>query len=106
MSRNDVKPAAALAGASVAIFFVGFLQFLTEAAPGIKPFLTLNAGIGPLSGKVFLAYLIGLVVFILAKKMLKDKNVDITKYYHLLIASLVIASLLSLTPFTGILLGA
>ena len=104
--KSGAKPAAALIGGAVAMFFVGFFQFLAEVSAAIKPYLTIHPGIGPLSGKVLFGYLLGLIAFYLTYRMLKKKkNIDITKYFYLFIVALIIASLLVFVPFTDLLLG-
>ena len=105
-TKSVVKPAAALIGGAVAIFFVGFFQFLAEASKDIKPFLTVHSGIGPLSGKVLYGYALGLVAYFLAYHFLKNKrNIDISRYFYAFVIILIIASLLVFVPFTNLLLG-
>ena len=104
--RSAAKPAAAMIGGAVAIFFVGFFQFLAEASKDIKPFLTVHSGIGPLSGKVLYGYALGLVAYFLAYHFLKNKrNIDISRYFYAFVIILIIASLLVFVPFTDLLLG-
>ena len=104
--RSASNPAAALIGGAVAIFFVGFFQFLAEASSDIKPFLTVHSGIGPLSGKVLYGYAIGLAAYFLAYHFLKNKkNIDISRYFYAFVIILIIASLLVFVPFTDLLLG-
>lgn len=102
---REAKPAAALVGGAVAVLLIGLLQLLAEAAPGIKPFLTVDSGIGPLSGKVLIGYLLGFVAYFIARRLLDKKNTDLTRYLYAFVAALIIASLLVFIPFTNILLG-
>src|SRR3989344_6383750 len=105
-TKSAAKPAAATIGGAVAIFFVGFFQFLAEASKDIKPFLTVHSGIGPLSGKVLYGYALGLVAYFLAYHFLKNKkNIDISRYFYFFVIALVVASLLVFVPFTNLLLG-
>src|SRR3989338_6153540 len=98
-TKSAAKPAAALIGGAVAIFFVGFFQLLAEASKDIKPFLTVHSGIGSLSGKVLYGYAIVLAAYFLAYHFLKNKkNIDISRYFYAFIIILIIASLLVFVP--------
>ena len=105
-TKSSTKPAAAMIGGAVAIFFVGFFQFLAEASSDIKPFLTVHSGIGPLSGKVLYGYALGLAAYFVAYHFLKNKkDIDISRYFYAFIIILIISSLLVFVPVTNLLLG-
>lgn len=93
-------------GSGMAIFFIGFFQLLAEASEAVKAALTIHSGIGPLSGKVMYGYSLGLVVFLIAYAILRNKtNARIQNYVYFLILMLILGTLFSYTPFTDFLLG-
>jgi hypothetical protein len=91
---------AAYIGASVAIVSIGVFHLIGHANGGFKEFLKLHDGIGPLSGKVLFAHLLGFAVFAVAYALLKNKReANFIVWTIVLIIALLLGTLFTYTPF-------
>ncbi|MDO8558284.1 MAG: hypothetical protein Q7S09_03810 [bacterium] len=92
-------------GASVALVMIGVFNLLADVSPKIKIFLTLNKAVGPWSGKVVFGYLAGAIAWFLAWTFLRGKDGNITRWFWIFFAALVIGTSLVFTPFLHVLIG-
>ena len=80
LSLAEVKtgPAAAtfIAG-GIGAAALGLIIPLSEAIPAFKTFLTWDAGVGPLSGKVIIPMVLFLVIWLVLGLRFRDKNVNL-----------------------------
>ncbi len=90
---------AALIGASVTILAIGALNFAGEASEGFKDFMTFWNGMGSLSGKVTLAYALGLLVFFALFRIKSVGRQSLVAWTVVLYSSIAVSSLLLYTPF-------
>ena len=98
--KNSGKAVAAFLGASAALLSIGLLNVWTIVDAGVKKFLTFHSGIGPYSGKTWVGFLVGFIVFAIAYFMLKDREeLNVSTWLYVFIACLVIATLLVFAPF-------
>lgn len=96
---------AAMIAASASILAIGVLAFVAEASEGFKEFLTFANGMGSLSGKVVLAYALGLVLFFALFRVKALARQSLVLWTALLLGSVAVSSLLVFTPFVELLLG-
>lgn len=86
-----VKPngeaAASILGAGIGLAIYGFTVTLAEAVAAVKTALTLNADVGPLSGKTTVAVVAWLVAWGVLHFFWKDKETDFNKVF---VASLIL----------------
>ena len=68
-------------------------------------FLTLNQAVGPYSGKLVYAVIIGIITWFIASSKLKNKDVNINKAFVFLFIALLLATLFVFTPFIHLILG-
>ena len=91
---------AAFLGAMVTVMSIGVFHLIGHANSGFKTFLKFHEGIGPLSGKVVLAHILGFVVFGVAYMLLrKRQEVNLILWFVLLIIALLLGTLFVFTPF-------
>jgi hypothetical protein len=90
---------AGLIAASCAILAIGALNFAGELSEGFKEFLGFWPGMGSLSGKVGLAYALGLAVFFALFRVRSLGRQGLFRWTIVLFASTALSSLLILTPF-------
>ena len=90
---------AAMISASVSILLIGSLNLFAEISEGFKEFLIFYPGMGPLSGKVIIAYVAGLAAFFLLFRWRTLSRQSMWTWTAILIAAIVVSSLLVTTPF-------
>jgi hypothetical protein len=95
---------AAMIAASVTILAIGVLNFIGEASEGFKEFLTFWQGMGSLSGKVTLAYALGVLVFLVLFRIKPLGRQSLVTWTMVLYASIAVSSLLLFTPFIDLVL--
>ncbi|HEY5527019.1 MAG TPA: hypothetical protein VIK02_05525 [Candidatus Anoxymicrobiaceae bacterium] len=95
---------ATIIAASSTILAIGALNFIGEASEGFKEFLTFWQGMGPLSGKVILAYALGALVFLVLFRIKPLGRQSLVTWTIVLFASIAVSSLLIFTPFIDLVL--
>lgn len=98
-ARNTGAAIAAFIAASVSILTIGVLSFIGEASEPVKDFLNFWKGMGSLSGKIVIAYALGLVVFFALFKLRTLGRQKLVTWTIVLIGSVVVSSLFTFTPF-------
>jgi len=73
---TDGAAAAAVVASGIGALSMGLLTTGAELSTGLKTALTLNAGVGPLSGKTIFATVAYIVSWIILHTLWKDKDVD------------------------------
>lgn len=94
---NGPAAAAILAG-GIGSTFYGLLIVLVEASPAIKKLLTLNNGVGPLSGKTTIGVIGWLIAWVVLGQLWKGKSVDLNKVWTAALALIVLSLLLTFPP--------
>ena len=97
------KTANLMIASGVTLISVGILNILAEASEKIKNFLTLDKAIGPYSGKLAFAVVIGILAWLIIKFSCKNKEIKLDKAFRFLIIALLIATLFVFTPFIDLL---
>lgn len=97
--RGKSSVIAALIAASATILAIGALNIAAEASEGFKDFLTFWNGMGSLSGKVALAYVLGALVFFALFRIKPLGRQSLIAWTIVLYASIAVSSLLLFTPF-------
>src|SRR3990170_4547662 len=84
---------AAFLGAMVTVVSIGVFHMIGHANSGFNAFLKFHEGIGPLSGKIVLAYILGFVVFCAAYLLLRKKQkVNLIVWFILLMIALFVGT--------------
>jgi hypothetical protein len=73
--------AAALLGAGIGSTVLGFLVTAAEASPALKTALTLDAGVGPLSGKTLFAVVAYLISWAILAYVWRGKDIKLGPIY-------------------------
>ncbi len=99
--RNNGSSAviAAMISASLGILLIGLLNLFAEISEGFKEFLIFYSGMGPLSGKVIIAYALALAVFFLLFRWRVLAKQSMWTWTIVLIVAIVVSSLLVTHPF-------
>jgi len=91
---------------SVAIVGIGVLHLLAEGSEAAKKALTFYAPMGPLSGKVVISYVVGLILFFLLKNAWAEKNFpNLRTWLYIVIGAVLLGFLFTFTPFVHFVLG-
>ncbi len=101
MTKPSGPIGAALLGANVGFLAVGILNVAAEASAPAKTFLTFYKPMGPLSGKIAIAYVLAAVVFLVFFKLWKEKEANLKKWLWITAACLILGTLLVFPPFLG-----
>ena len=104
-NMKNGKIASLMISSGVTLISIGILNILAEASEKIKTFLTLNQAVGPYSGKLVYAVIIGIITWFIASSKLKNKDVNINKAFVFLFIALLLATLFVFTPFIHLILG-
>ena|SRR3989338_5391595 len=99
MAKPTGPIAAALLGANVGFLTIGLLNVAAETSAKAKAFLTFYKPMGPLSGKVAIAYLIAAIAFLIFFRLWKEKEFNVTKWIWITALCLIIGTLLVFPPF-------
>lgn len=75
--KNNGPVAAVFIAGGVASAVLGLIVPISEAIPAFKTFLTWNAGVGPLTGKVIIPSVLFFIVWAVLGYLFKDKNVKL-----------------------------
>lgn len=96
---------AALIAASASILAIGILTFAAEASEPLKEFLAFWEGMGSLSGKIAIAYVLGIVVFLALFKLKSLDRQRLVPWTVVLVSSVALSSLFVFTPFIKLFVG-
>lgn len=94
---------AAMIAASLGIFLIGLLNLIGELSDGFKDFLILYSGMGPLSGKVIIAYAAGAAAFFFLFKWKALARQNLWVWTGVLLTSTAVSWLLVTHPFIELL---
>lgn len=103
--KKNGKPVAALIAGSLTVVAIGILHILAESVDSIHDWLEFFPRMGTLSGKVIVAYSLGIIFYFILSNFLKDKNPNIKFWTKIFILSLILASIFVFTPFVKLLVG-
>jgi hypothetical protein len=95
-AKPNGPAAAAILAAGIGAFALGVLVIVSEAVPAVKAALTVNARVGPLSGKTIAEVVIYAVAWIALAYAWRGKSVPFDKVYA---ATLVLLALALLGTF-------
>jgi hypothetical protein len=88
-----------LVAAGIGSLTFGILIILAEKSPQfVKPHLTLDKGVGPLSGKTTYAILVYFLSWAILSFLWRKKHLDESKYLRISFVLIVIALVLSFPP--------
>ncbi|HLO04704.1 MAG TPA: hypothetical protein VK191_16485 [Symbiobacteriaceae bacterium] len=104
---SEVEPAplpsgpagAAILAAGIGSAWYGFLVVLVEASPAVKSALTLNNGVGPLSGKTTFGSLGFIAAWLVLAQMWKGKDVTIDKLWKISLGLIILGLIFTFPPF-------
>ncbi len=95
---NGPAAAAILAG-GIGSAFYGLLVVLSEASSTIHDLLTLNKGVGPLSGKSTFGTIGFLIAWVILARMWKGKDVDMNKTWTATLVLIGLSFIFTFPPF-------
>jgi hypothetical protein len=90
--------AAALVAGGIGGTFYGLLIVLVEASPAFKTLMTINKGVGPLSGKTTFGVIGWLVAWAILGNLWKGKEVNLSKVWQVTVGLIVLSLLLTFPP--------
>lgn len=99
--RVDGPAAAVMMSAGIGIFVLGLLTLLSEASVPIHDFLEtleFDAGVGPLAGKTLLASVGFLLSWAVLGAVMRNKEVDLRRWFWIAFALGVIGAVLMFPP--------
>src|SRR3972149_3879596 len=94
---TGVAVAALLAGV-LGLLVLGIVNIWSDVDSGVKTAITLNAGIGPYSGKELLMIVSWLVSWVVLHFALRNKQLNVRKWFAVVMALLLVAVLLVWPP--------
>ena len=97
------KSANLMISSGITLISVGILNIFADVSEKIKDFLTLDKAIGPYSGKLVFAVVIGILAWLIIKYSYNNKEINLDKAFRFLIIALLIATLFVFTPFIQLL---
>jgi hypothetical protein len=95
-AKPNGPAAAAILAAGIGAFALGVLVIVSEALPAVKTALTVNARVGPLSGKTLVEVLVYGVAWIALAYVWRGKSVAFSRVYA---ATLILVALALLGTF-------
>lgn len=106
MSSNKAKVFAAPWAAGVSIVLIGLLHLCAEASLTAKGLLKIWPAMGPLSGKVLVSYIVGILVYVLLLRKAGKKEEEagrlqscIMRAFTIVLVALVVGTLFCFEPF-------
>ncbi len=105
ITKRTGKPVAALIAGTISIITIGILHLLAESNDMVHDFLPFIKPMGGLSGKITIAYSLGILSYFILRPFLKNKNLSIKKWFYIFVLSILLASLFVYTPFVKLIVG-
>jgi hypothetical protein len=100
VSVAEREVGAAFIASGIGSFALGLAIILTEipAGAGLKTALTLNTGVGPLSGKTTVSVVAFIVSWVLLHYVFKNKAISLTTSFIITVVLLVLGFIMSYPP--------
>lgn len=95
---TGVAGAALLAG-GIGALFIGLMTIAAEASQALRDALSLTSAVGPLSGETTVAVVAWLVSWAGLHATLKNREVNLVRYFVVTLALIALGLLLTFPPF-------
>ncbi len=89
---------AALYGGVIGLLVLGISNIYADLDPGFSKAITLNAGIGPYSGKELLMFVAWVVSWVVLHAILRKREANLKRWFGIFLVLLLVATLLVWPP--------
>lgn len=98
-AKSEAPIVAALLAMGVGVVVYGLLVVITEISADVKTFLTLNDGVGALSGKTTFGVLVWLAIWAVLHPALRNSTLDLSRAFKISLVMVGIGLLFTFPTF-------